>query len=259
MTAPDPLEMPDDLADLLGDDPSAATAPDSGTGWSRQAIELLNAARGPAEPGELAGEATMVAAMAEAIGRKADETAARRRRGRVVRRVLAAKTGAAVVVALGVTAAAAATGVAVTIVAPDTAPGPPRDDRPPVTSAPVDDADGGEPLGSGPFCQAAEPLCPTADPAAPPTADPDAHDTGRGSRPERGAQGSGKDKPAGHEDRGPTSKTHPSTPATPGRPTDPGPPPGHGPSTDPGPPTRKGPPANPGRSNAGDHVPGKQT
>jgi hypothetical protein len=246
VTAPDPrdpFDVPDDLAALLDDVLSGPTPPDRGTGWSRQAIDLLTAARGPADPDELAGEATVVAAMAEAIGREAERTAVRRRRGRVVRRVLAAKTGAVVVLALGVTAAAAATGVAVTIVAPDVAPGPPRDDRPPVTSAPVD-ADGngrggGEPAGPGPFCQAAEALCPTAEPAPPP-ATPDPHDTGHGPPPERDPDGKA-DKQAKHEDKGSTSKA------------DPGPPPGHGPPAGKGPPEGKG----PGSSQANGHASAK--
>jgi hypothetical protein len=233
--------MPDDLAALLDDDLSDPTEPDHGTGWSRQAVELLTAAHGPAEPDELADEATIVAAMTETIGREAEWTAARRRRGRVVRRVLAAKLSAAVVIALGVTAAAAATGVAVTIVAPEVAPGPSRDDRPPMASAPVDDGDGAdEPVGSGPFCQAAEPLCPPTEPATLPTT-PNAPDNGHGSRRERGADGK-EDKEAKHEDKGPTSKAPP------------GPPPGHGPPAGKGPPTGKG----PGSSHANSHAPGKQ-
>jgi hypothetical protein len=260
VTAPDPLEIPAELAALLGDDLFDATSTSGAdAGWSRQAVELLTATRGPAEPDELAAEATIVAAMTEAIGPGAGGTPIRHRRGRVVRRVLAAKTTAAVVIALGITAAAAATGVAVTIVSPDGGRGPARDHRPVTTSAPLDDTHGGEPGGAGPFCQAAEALCPTTEPAAPPATDPDAQDTGRGSRAEPGARGNGKGKPAAHEDNAPTSKARPATPATPGPPADPGPPPGHGPPSDPGPPAGKGPPADAGRSNAGDHANAGQT
>jgi hypothetical protein len=171
---------------------------DDAAGRSPRLAALLAAARRPAEPGELVGEDATVAAMTRAI-----TAVGRGDRGRVVRRVLVAKTTIAAAITLGVATAAAATGVAVGWVAPHA-------DEPPQRHAPA------------PTTTEAEPAPP---PHAPTTSIPEARTTTPTTRhPEpdehRGAAVDDRDDEDDEADH------RPGPPPGQGRPDDKGPPPG---------------------------------
>jgi hypothetical protein len=214
MTPPPTPDAGDELEEILTDDllgPEAA--PDS----QSLLAGLLSAARGPAEGDELAAEATIVAAMADAIDARAGATLPPRHRGRLIRRVVAAKTTVAAAIVLGVAAAAAATGVVATTLAPHSDDRLPRDPTP-ATSAPRDDTGDGAPVDgtAGPFCPVVEALCPVGTTTAPSTtAGADDH----------GARGNGDARPDAGEPQKKTQPPHPTQPThpdTPGKPSKPG-------------------------------------
>jgi hypothetical protein len=150
------IQFDADVADGLWD---GQVPPGDAPAWSHDLATLVTAARGPARPDELAGEAAVVARMRDAVAGSTPPVspgAARspsRARVQVTVGVATVKVVGAVVAAA---AAAATTGVVVSLVAPHGAdPSRSQVEAPPA-------ATGGAPggAGSGAVCPGAEVACP---------------------------------------------------------------------------------------------------
>lgn len=256
----------DALDELLAERASLEDGPlEGGHGWPGPLAVLVAASGRPADPGELAAEDRIVTTMVEVIARTRCDGDRPRRRGRTTRRILAAKTTAVAVIALGVATAAAS--VTVNLVVPDSSDDQPHLHPTAVSTVPTLAPEGEAPQTrsrTGP-CGLADQPCSTEEPGSVrgglPVAttttgtEPRATD-GRADRgDEEARRGSTTDSEPGTEvgvevdDAAESAGSPVSTVAAPAdtssKPQPPvgnGPPSGHGPA-DPGQPGEPGPPA----------------